>query len=94
MEKIFKETKVNYLIEPLTIAEMKKQMEEKNEVTGVIRIELSDAIENGLEGFLDFISEELTGSPLLMDVDYEVIVADKDWIYLKVTGDASTILEE
>lgn len=94
MEKIFKETKVNYLIEPLTIAEMKKQMEEKNEVTGVIRIELSDAIENGLEGFLDFISEELTGSPLLMDVDYEVIVADKDWIYLKVTGDASTIIEE
>lgn len=94
MEKIFKETKVNYLIKPLTIAEMKKQMEEKNEVTGVIRIELSDAIENGLEGFLDFISEELTGSPLLMDVDYEVIVADKDWIYLKVTGDASTIIEE
>lgn len=94
MEKIFKETKVNYLIEPLTIAEMKKQMEEKNEVTGVIRIELSDAIENGLEGFLDFISEELTGSPLLMDVDYEVIVADKDWIYLKVTGDASTIIAE
>lgn len=94
MEKIFKETKVNYLIEPLTIAEMKKQMEEKNEVTGVIRIELSDAIENGLEGFLDFISKKLTGSPLLMDIDYEVIVADKDWIYLKVTGDASTILEE
>ena len=94
MEKIFKETKVNYLIEPLTIAEMKKQMEEKNEVIGVIRIELSDAIENDLEGFLDFISEKLTGSPLLMDIDYEVIVADKDWIYLKVTGDASTILEE
>lgn len=94
MEKIFKETKVNYLIEPLTIAEMKKQMEEKNEVTGVIRIELSDAIENDLEGFLDFISEKLTGSPLLMGIDYEVIVADKDWIYLKVTGDASTILEE
>lgn len=94
MEKIFKETKVNYLTKPLTMEEMKKQMEEKNEVTGVIRIELSDAIENDLEGFLDFISEKLTGSPLLMGIDYEVIVADKDWIYLKVTGDASTILEE
>ena len=87
MENIFKETKVNYLTKPLT-------MEENNEVTGVIRIELSDAIENDLEGFLDFISEKLTGSPLLMGIDYEVIVADKDWIYLKVTGDASTILEE
>lgn len=94
MEKIFKETKVNYLIEPLTIAEMKKQMEEKNEVTGVIRIELSDAIENDLEGFLDFISEELIGSPLLMSPNYEIIIANKDWIYLKVTGDASNIIED
>lgn len=39
MEKIFKETKVNYLTKPLTMEELKKQMEEKNEVTGVIRIE-------------------------------------------------------
>ena len=94
MEKIFKETKVDYLTKPLTIEEMKKQMEENDEVTGVIRIELSDAIENGLEGFLDFISEELTGSPLLMSIDYEIIIADKDWIYLKVTGDASNIIED
>lgn len=39
MEKIFKETKVDYLTQPLTIEAMKKQMEEKNEVTGVIRID-------------------------------------------------------
>ena len=94
MEKIFKETKVDYLTQPLTIEAMKRQMEENDEVTGIIRIELSDAIESGLEWFLDFISEELTGSPLLMDVDYEVLAADIDWIYLKVTGDASNIIED
>ena len=49
MEKIFKETKVDYLTQPLTIEAMKRQMEENDEVTGIIRIELSDAIESGLE---------------------------------------------
>ena len=29
-----------------------------------------------------------------MDVDYEVLAADIDWIYLKVTGDASNIIED
>lgn len=29
-----------------------------------------------------------------MSPNYEIIIANKDWIYLKVTGDASNIIED
>ena len=55
-------------------------------------------IDNNYEGFLDFISEKLVGSNLLMDVNYEVVAQAKKMfpneLILEVTGDVSTIIEE
>ena len=46
--------------------------------------------------FLDFISVALTGSDLLMNIDYETVAlsnTEKDTLYVRVSGDASSILE-
>lgn len=71
--------------------------DENNYVEGYIRIHINDMIDNDYEGFLDFISEKLVGSDLLMDVNYEVVAQAKKMfpneLILKVTGDASTIIE-
>ncbi len=71
--------------------------DENNFVEGYIQIHISDMIDNDYEGFLDFISEKLVGSDLLMDVNYEVVAQAKkifpNELILKVTGDASTIVE-
>ena len=71
--------------------------DENNFVEGYIQIHISDMIDNDYEGFLEFISEKLVGSDLLMDVNYEVVAQAKKMfpneLILKVTGDASTIVE-
>ncbi len=71
--------------------------DENNYVEGFIQIHVSDLIDNDYETFLDIISENLVGSDLLMDVNYEVVaLAGKEYpneLILKVSGDASTILE-
>ena len=77
----------------LTLNEMKKQMNENDRVTGLVRVSLCDIIDNDLEGFLDILSEGLTGSPLLMDIDYNVDHAEDNDLIIHVTGDASTIIE-
>ena len=81
------------LAQPLTIEEIKAQKDENNYVTGNIIISLGDAIDNDLEGFLDFIAIELTGNECLMDINYEEIGFISGGIILKVTGDVSSILE-
>ena len=55
------------------------------EINTVIRVSLSDAINNDLEGWLDFISEE-AGHLLLMDIDYKIIGHDDQTLLLQVSG--------
>lgn len=37
-----------------------------------VSIHLSSVINNDIEGFLDLLSEEATGSPVLMDISYDL----------------------
>ena len=68
--------------------------DENNYVEGYIQIHISDLIHNDHEGFLSVISEELVGSDLLMDVNYNAVgIADTNELILKVTGDVSLILD-
>ena len=76
-----------------TEEEIKEKVDENNFIEGIINIDLSKAIDNDLEEFLDFISIELVGSDLLMDVSYEVVGAIDGEIMLKVSGDCSMVIE-
>lgn len=69
--------------------------DENNYVEGYVQIHISEMIDNDYEAFLDAISEELVGSDLLMDVNYDVVgLADEpNELILKVSGDASAIVE-
>lgn len=79
--------------EPLTVKEMKRRSDANGYLVGVVAIDLSDAIDNDLEGWLDILSEKLTGSPLLMDISYGVVGHDGDELHVKVTGDISQVIE-
>ena len=68
--------------------------DENNYVEGYVQVHVSTLIDNDLEGFLDIISEELIGSDLLMDINYEVVgVEEGNELIIKVTGDVSGVLE-
>ena len=43
------------------------------------------------ESFLDLISERLTGSELLMNIDYDVVGHEGNTLHMKVGGDPSEI---
>ena len=77
----------------LSMDDMKEMMNEKGMVEGIIEVDIHEFINQDLEGFLDLISERLTGSPLLNGSNYDVVGREGDSILLKVTGDASLILE-
>lgn len=75
------------LDKPLT----KEDVDADGWVRGVIRMELSEFINNDLEGVLDLLSERLTGSGLLSDIAYEVVGHDGDTLFVRVSGDAGLI---
>lgn len=90
---------MNIVLQPLTKKEIKEQADESGFVEGVVPVELSALIDNNFEEFLDLISEKLVGSPTLMEVQYEVSHSpltneDEHTVMIKVSGNASVILEE
>lgn len=83
------------LKQPLSKEKMIQNKNEDGYIEGKVMVHLSDIIDNDLEGFLDLISEKLTGSPLLMDINYDVVDGTAEGcIIIKVRGDVSEILEE
>lgn len=85
---------VSYPVGPLTKEAVCRYKDDNNYIRGIVKVELSDMIENDLEGFLDLISEKLTGSPLLMDIGYEPVSVFEEELYLLVSGDVSEICDE
>jgi hypothetical protein len=60
-------------------------------ISGVVKIELSRFIDCNLEGVLDMLSEALTGTQLLMNVNYKVVGHDGDTLLIEVSGDPEQI---
>ena len=85
---------VSYPVGPLTKEAVCRYKDDNNYIRGIVKVELSDLIENDLDGFLDLISEKLTRSPLLMDIGYEPVSVFEEELYLLVSGDVSGILDE
>ena len=87
----------DYLCAPLSEVTIRKHMDKDNYISGVIKIHISDMIDNDFEDFLDFISTELVGNELLMNIDYKVLGLCEDeenTLYLLVSGDVSNVLGE
>lgn len=80
---------------PISQEDIQKFSDENHYIEGVVKVHISDMIDNNLEGFLDLISIGLVDSDLLMDVNYSVIGLcedEPDTLYLLVSGDASMVL--
>lgn len=82
------------LSEPLSLQKIVLMTSDDNTyVRGNILVDLSEIIDNDLEGFLDLISERLVNNVCLMDVQYKVIDTLNDGrLVVSVSGDASEIL--
>lgn len=81
---------------PLSIEDIRNSVDENGRIEGIIKVHISDIIDRNLDEFLDFISVALTGSDLLMNIYYETVAlsnTEKDTLYVRVSGDASSILE-
>jgi hypothetical protein len=82
------------LTDHLPIEETKRQMNAHGRVSGVVPMALEELIDLDLEGLLDYLSELLIGSPLLMDVSYGVVGATPEGeFHVRVSGDASVHLK-
>jgi hypothetical protein len=79
---------------PLSLDAMRQAVEKDTYVSGIVAIDLGDVIDHDLESFLDDIALKLTGSELLIDIDYTIVGLRPDGaLLLRVTGDASEIID-
>ena len=75
------------LTEPIPTSGQALMMEMDGTVEGYITVDLSEAVDNDLEGLLDIISNRLVGHGLLQDISYEVAGASEEGeLILKVSG--------
>lgn len=90
------DTKCNDVTQaPLTQAEMHEKRDEDNYVEANILMDLSEFTDNDFETALDIMSERLVDSPLLMDINYDVIdTLPDDMLVVHVRGDVSAVLDE
>ena len=82
------------LTRPLTHTQMRRQMDIEGYVEGIVPVNLDEIIDCDRDTFIGMLSEMLTDSPDLEDVEYEVVGHDGDMLHILVSGDASALLEE
>lgn len=87
----------DYLSGPISQEDIQEFSDENHYIEGIVKVHISDMIDNNLESFLDMISIGLVDSDLLMDVNYSVIGLcedEPDTLYLLVRGDTSMVLDD
>jgi hypothetical protein len=82
------------LTRPLTEKKMRKQMDANGYVEGTVPVELEEIIDLDRNAILELLSELLTDSTELDDIDYDLVGYDGSTLHLHVTGDAGAILED
>lgn len=82
------------LTRPLTASQVRRQMDAQGMVEGVVAVELDDLIDNDRDRVMEILAELLVDSTGLEDIEYEMVGIDGDLLHLRVSGDASSILEE
>lgn len=83
------------LTEPLNASQIRERLDELNFVSGVVSVNLSDAIDGDLESWLDLLGRALVGHDTLMEINYKVVgLGDtEDELLVLVTGDPRLVLE-
>jgi len=81
------------LTEPLTGDRLRAAMDADGLVSGVVSVDLAEAIDRDGEGWLDLLSTLLVGNECLMDINYKIVghVGDVT-LLVEVEGDASEAL--
>lgn len=75
------------LDEPLTHDDVLKLADKNGYITGVVRVALSEVIENDIEGFLDILSERLLETDMLSELSYRIVgVEDGRTLLVEVYG--------
>ncbi len=70
------------------------EIDEHNFIEAEIVVDLCEAVDRDLDGFLDYISDLVTNTCLLSDFSYRVIgVTPEGALIMKVCGDITDILE-
>ena len=82
------------LTRPLTQAQIRRQMDANGYVEGVIPVDLDEIVDSDRDAFIAMLSEMLTDSPDLDDLEYEVVGNDGDTLHIEVSGDATALLDE
>ena len=87
---------VFYVDNDATDDEIKQHMDANGYISGLIYVPVSALIHLDFETFLDTISTKLVGSPLLSDVDYNLIGTniDEDALIFKVSGNTELLFNE
>ena len=82
------------LTQPYTREELRSNMDEDGCVEGKVIVDFNQILDIDLEGFLDCLSERLTGSLLLMNIDYNVVgIIGPDELVINVSGNVSNIID-
>lgn len=82
------------LTRPLTHAQMRRQMDVNGYVEGVVAVDLDEIVDCDRDTFIGMLSEMLTDSADLDEIEYEVVGHDGDMLHILVSGDATALLEE
>jgi len=77
----------------LTPDQMDEMMKKDGRVKGIVAMGVYELVTaDGFDGFKTKLSERLTGSLLLQDVQYQLLGLDDGFLYFEVSGDASCML--
>ena len=85
---------VKPLKRPLSLEEMKGMCDERYFIEGIVEVDVADLIDNDLEAYLDILSEKLTGTSLLMDIESYIVGCDDETLLICVSGDASGAIDD
>jgi hypothetical protein len=82
------------LTRPLTHVQMRRQMDANGYVEGIVPVDLDEIIDSDRDTFIGMLSEMLTDSADLDELEYEVVGYDGDTLHILVSGDATSLLDE
>ena len=81
-----------YIDKPYSIAEIRKLSDNgKQRISGIIQYPIFDSITEW-DDFLEDLSQRLTGTTVLQDIEFEIIDCDNNNIYMEIKGDPELIL--
>lgn len=88
-------TTPEFLTKPLTYKQLRDMKDEDNKVKGIVLTSTTELIEGDRDQLLDTLSERLTGSTFLYDMDFTFLgQIDEENMMVEVSGNVTDILKQ